>query len=140
MRQAVEVRQPMPPVAAVISFIDGINRGDVDRLAALMADHHQLHVFDEPPLQGKMANIDAWRAYTSSYPQYVIYPDRIVARRAEVVVLGHTTGSHLELPDEQESGLTLLWRAIVAEGRLNLWQLMTDTPGSRIEFGLGIEP
>jgi hypothetical protein len=130
----------MPPVAAVISFIDGINRGDVDHLAALLADHHRLHVFDEPPLEGRSASIDAWRAYTSSYPEYVIYPDRVVARSAEVVVLGHTTGSHLDLADEQESGLTLLWRAIVTEGRLNLWQLMTDTPGRRTEFGLGVEP
>jgi hypothetical protein len=125
-------------VAAVISFIDGINRGDVDHLAALMADHHRLHVFDEPPLEGKQANIDAWRAYTSAYPEYVIYPDRIVTRKTEVVVLGHTTGSHLDLPDEQESGLTLLWRAIVTDGRLNLWQLITDTPDRRTEFGLAV--
>ena len=38
MRHSVRVREPMPPVAAVISFIDGINRGDVDHLATLMAD------------------------------------------------------------------------------------------------------
>src|ERR1700751_4901562 len=120
------MRQPMPPVAAVVSFIDGINRGDVDHLANLMADDHRLQVFDESPLEGRQANIDAWVGYTSSFPEYVIYPHRLLARDAEVVVLGHTTGSHLELPDEQESGLTLLWRAIVTDGRLNLWQLITD--------------
>ena len=37
-----------------------------------------------------------------SYPQYVIYHHRIVARGAEVVVLGHTTGSHLDPADEVE--------------------------------------
>jgi hypothetical protein len=35
------VRTPPPPVAAVIGFIDAINRGDVDRLAALMSPDHR---------------------------------------------------------------------------------------------------
>jgi ketosteroid isomerase-like protein len=128
----------MPAVAAVVSFIDGINRGDVDHLATLMADDHRLQVLDESPLEGKQANIDAWVGYTSSFSEYVIYPHRLVARDAEVEVHGHTTGSHLDLPDEQESGLTLLWRATVTEGRLNLWQLITDTPDRRTEFGLDV--
>jgi ketosteroid isomerase-like protein len=126
----------MPPVAAVISFIDGINRGDVDHLATLMTDDHRLHVFDESPLQGKEANIEAWSGYASSFPHYVIYPHRVVDRDAEVVVLGHTTGSHLGLSDEEESRTTLLWRALVKDGQLTLWQLIVDTPHSRAEFGL----
>ncbi|MBO0727657.1 MAG: nuclear transport factor 2 family protein [Acidimicrobiaceae bacterium] len=126
-------------MAAVVSFIDGINRGDIPHLALLMTDDHQLQVFDESPLTGRQANIDAWRGYTSSFPNYVIYPRRLVAGNAEVVVLGHTTGSHLDLPDEQESGLTLLWRTIVQDGRLSLWQLLADTPDRRIEFGLVID-
>ena len=132
----MRVRQPMPPVAAVVNFIDGINRGDVDRLATLMADDHRLQAFDESPLEGKTANIEAWTAYTSSFPEYVIYPRRVVTRNADVVVLGHTTGSHLGLSDEEEGTLTLLWRARVEDGRLTLWQLIADTPARRIEFGL----
>jgi ketosteroid isomerase-like protein len=80
MRQSVRVRQPMPPVAAVVSFIDGINRGDVDRLATLMADEHRLRVFDESPLEGKTANIEAWTGYMASFPEYVIYPHQVVTR------------------------------------------------------------
>ena len=38
------VRTPLPPVAAVIGFIDAINRGDVDRLVALMSPDHRLQV------------------------------------------------------------------------------------------------
>jgi len=34
------VRTPLPPVAAVIGFIDAINRGDVDRLVLLMSPDH----------------------------------------------------------------------------------------------------
>ncbi|MBO0831022.1 MAG: hypothetical protein J2P29_03530 [Actinobacteria bacterium] len=36
------------------------------------------------------------------------------------------------------SGLTLLWRAIVTDGRLSLWQLIRDTPERRAEFGLAL--
>jgi hypothetical protein len=129
----------MPAVAAVVSFIDAINRGDVAHLASLMTEDHRLQVFDESPLDGKEANIDGWRGYTSSFPDYVIYPHHLVAQNAEVIVLGHTTGSHLDLPDEQESTLTLLWRAIVRDGRLQLWQLIEDTPDRRMEFGIGID-
>jgi len=50
------MRTPLPPVAAVIGFIDAINRGDVDRLAALMSPDHRLQVLDESPLDGREAN------------------------------------------------------------------------------------
>jgi hypothetical protein len=96
-------------------------------------------VFDESPLDGKEANIDGWRGYTRSFPDYVIYPHQLVERGADVVVLGHTTGSHLDLPDEQESELTLLWRATVQRGRLRLWQLIADTPDRRVELGIDFD-
>jgi ketosteroid isomerase-like protein len=135
MRQSVVVRQPLPPTAAVVSFIDAINRGDLALLASLLSDDHRLLVFDESPLDGAEANIEGWKGYFSSFPDYVIYPHQVVARAAEVIVLGHTTGSHLNLPDEEESRLTLLWRSVVRDGRLQLWQLIADTPERRVEFG-----
>ena len=64
----------LPAVTAVVSFIDAINRGDVERLGELMTEDHHLDVFDEPPLRGKAANLDAWRGYASAFPAYVIYP------------------------------------------------------------------
>jgi hypothetical protein len=66
----------------------------------------------------------------------VISPHRIVGRGVQVVVLGHTTGSHLALPDEEESQLTLIWRVLVRDGRLTLWQIIEDTPANREELGL----
>src|SRR2546427_449958 len=102
-------RQPLPPTPAVISFIDCINRGDRDGLGALMTDDHTLTVLDEAPLIGRDANLDAWSGYFSSFPQYVIYPRAVVARGDRVAVLGTTTGSHLDLPDEEEMNLGVMW-------------------------------
>ena len=134
------MRTPLPPVAAVIGFIDAINRGDVGRLAALMSPDHRLQVLQEPPVTGRDANRDAWHGYVTAFPDYVIYPDRLVRRGNDVAVLGSTTGSHLGLPDEEEVQLTVIWRATVEDGLLTLWQIMDDTPAQRARLGLVATP
>jgi catechol 2,3-dioxygenase-like lactoylglutathione lyase family enzyme len=130
------MRTPLPPVAAVIGFIDAINRGDVDRLVALMSPDHRLQVLHEPPLVGREANRAAWHGYVTAFPDYVIYPERFVHRGDEVLVLGSTTGSHLGLPDQEERELTVIWHATVRDGLLVLWQVIEDTPGQRAFLGL----
>ena len=125
------MRTPPPPVAAVLGFIDAINRGDVDRLVALMSPGHRLQVLGEPALTGRDANRGAWAGYVTAFPDDVIYPDRIVHRGDDVLVLGSTTGSHLGLPDQAERQLKVIWRATVHDGLLTLWQIIDDTPGQR---------
>jgi hypothetical protein len=104
--------------AAVIGFIDAINRGDVDRLVALMSPGHLLQVLQEPPLAGREANRGAWHGYVTAFPDYVIYPDRIVHR------------------GDEERQLKVIWRATVRDGLLTLWQIIEDTPGRRALLGL----
>jgi ketosteroid isomerase-like protein len=128
--------EPQPPIAVVLAFIACINRGDVPGLAALMRDDHQLQVLDESPLIGKAANIEAWHGYCHSFPDYVISPHRIVEHSGRVAVLGHTTGSHLGLSDEQESALTVIWIAEVIDGLLGSWKIVEDTTSQRTELGL----
>jgi ketosteroid isomerase-like protein len=129
-------REPMPAIAVVVSFIDRINRGDVDGLGELMTDDHTLEVLDEEPLVGKASNIEAWRGYVSSFPDYVISPHQLFEVDGLVAVRGHTTGSHLGLPDDEERTLTVIWIARVDRGRLSLWRIEEDTPLRREELGL----
>jgi len=72
----------------------------------------------------------------TAFPGYVIYPDRFAVRGDEVLVLGSTTGSHLGLPDQEERGLPVIWRAIVRDGLLVLWQVIEAAPARRAVFGL----
>jgi hypothetical protein len=51
-------------------------------------------------------------------------------------VLGTTTGSHLGPADDEERQLTVIWRARVRDGRLDLWQIVEDTPATRHELGI----
>ncbi len=126
----------LPAVAAVVSFIDAVNRGDVEALGRLMTADHQLRVFDEEPLVGLAANVEAWRGYVAGFSAYVIYPHEIVERDGVVAVLGHTTGSHLGLPDAEEQRLTLIWVAEVHQGQLRTWRLVPDSAEARARYAL----
>ena len=127
----------LPPVAAVIGFIDCINRGDIDGLGMLMTEDHELVVFGEEALRGRERNIQAWAGYAAAYPDYVIYPRAVAEPRAGcVAVLGHTTGSHLGLADDEERALSVIWLAEVRDGQLCRWRLLEDTPDRRAELGL----
>jgi ketosteroid isomerase-like protein len=125
-----------PPIATAVSFVDCINRGDVDGLAALMTADHTLTVFAEAPLAGRDANVEGWRSYASSFPHYVIAPHRLSERADVVAIVGHTTGSHLGLPDDDERALTLIWLARVRDGLVAEWTLIEDTPDNRRQHGL----
>lgn len=129
-------RTPLPPLAAVLSFIDCINRSDLQGLGGLMHDDHRLVVLDEPPLVGRDASVVAWKGYFSSFPAYVIYPRHLTGAGSQVAVLGTTTGSHLGLPDVEEAAITVIWLADVADGRLALWQVAEDTPARRSQAGI----
>jgi hypothetical protein len=53
---------------------------------------------------------------------------------SDVLVLRHTTGSHLDLPDKDQRQLTVIWRASVSGGLLRSRQVLEDTPARRIEL------
>jgi ketosteroid isomerase-like protein len=116
-------RQPLPLLAAVVGFVDCINRGDLDGLVALMTPDHRLVVLGEEPLVGRAANREAWAGYFAAFPEYVIYPREFAADGTQVRVVGTTTGSHLGLADDEEMRLDVCWLAEVVDGRLSLCQV-----------------
>jgi ketosteroid isomerase-like protein len=124
------------PIAVTLSFLDRINHGDVEGLAALMTEDHELRVLDEPPQRGKGVLVAAWRGYTTAFPRYLIHPHRFAASGDQVAVLGHTTGSHLGLPDEEESKLTLIFISRIEGSLVASWTLVEDTTEHRRAFGL----
>lgn len=127
---------PLPPVAAVVAFIDRINKGDIDGLARLMTDGHVLRVHDDPPVVGRDANIAAWRGYVDAFPTYAIEPEGFALNGGRVVVWGTTTGSHLGLPDQEERRLGVLWAAEVHDGLIRSWQALEDTAENRRTLGV----
>ena len=129
------MRTPQPPVAAVLAFIDRINHTDLEGLLALMTYDHVLRVLDTPQVSGAALG-PAWQTYFSAFPDYVIYPERVAQAGDTVAVLGHTTGSHLGLPDDEESRIAVIWTAGVRDGLLARWSIVEDGPKVRSELGL----
>jgi ketosteroid isomerase-like protein len=129
------MRTPQPPVAAVLAFIDRINHTDLDGLLALMTDDHVLRVLDTPPVVGSALR-PAWQTYFTAFPEYVIYTERISQNGGSVAVLGHTTGSQLSLPDDEESRIPVIWTAVVRKGLIARWSIVEDGPKVRSELGL----
>jgi ketosteroid isomerase-like protein len=127
-------------IAAFERFVACINDGDATGLGALMTDDHELLVFDVEPVRGRDANIEAWVGYATSWPDYRIYAHETVEQDGKVAMLGHTTGSHLELPDDIEARETLIWVADITDGRLRTWQLVEDTAEHRRELGFDRDP
>ena len=123
-------------VAVVREFIARINAADVDGLGALMTTDHSLEVFDEAPLVGRDENIEAWHGYATSFPTYHIYEHAVGGRDQWVAVVGHTTGSHLQLPAEEEEQHTLIWVADVVDSHVHTWRLEPDTIERRAWYGL----
>jgi hypothetical protein len=88
-----------------------------------MTDDHTLVVFDEPPLVGRVANVVAWRGYLERFPRYAIHRHRTEHEGATVTIVGHTTGSHLGLPDREERQITVVWRAEIEGEAVRSWTL-----------------
>jgi 5-(carboxyamino)imidazole ribonucleotide mutase len=128
----------LPPVAAVVAFIDRINKGDVEGLGRLMTEGHVLRVHDEAPVVGRAANLSAWRGYVSAFPSYTIDPRGFALSGGRVVVWGVTTGSHLRLPDDEERQRGVLWVAEVHDGLVRSWSVLDDTDEHR--RSLGVQP
>jgi hypothetical protein len=112
------VRNPLPPVPLTLA-------------------DHRLRVFDEPPLTGRGENKRAWAGSVDAFPSYLIYPHRIAESPGGfVAVLGHTTGSHLGLADDEDARQTLIWVAECLTGAIRGWTLIEDTPLTRARYGL----
>ena len=128
--------RPDPAVTLAVSFIDCINRGDVAGLRHLMTVNHTLRVLDESPVVGRSANVDAWRGYFDRFPDYMIHSHCITDQNDTVAILGHTTGSHLDLPDAEEELLTLIRLAVIVDGAVQSGSLIDDTPDNRHRVGI----
>jgi hypothetical protein len=131
------VGEPTPEVATVLSFIDCINRGDIDGIDALIAEQHTMQMFHDPPEVGRVSVIDAWRDYLAAFPEFRIHPHSYIAHRG-VAVLGHVTGSHVPFTVAQTRQVTIIWSAQVECRRIVSWRLYHDTPRHRMEFGFPI--
>lgn len=115
-------------VKVVLDFVQQANQGNADGLAALLAPDHTFVDLAGEAEQGYERMAAGWRDYLAQYPNFQIYLRRIVLLPAGVALIGQTTGSHLQIPDEQEFiDEGVIWLAKVKNGLLETWHLYADS-------------
>jgi len=113
-------------------FVECINRLDLVGLSDLMTDDHKFVDLAGDSLIGREAMKEAWREYMSRFPDYMIHISEVFEIDNEVVLVGRTTGSHLQIPRSEEfAGGTLIWVAIIEDDKIAEWRLYYDTPANR---------
>jgi len=111
-----------------LSLVEKINKHDVEGVIGLLSPDHRLIDIRGDIESDKSRIENAWKAYLETYPDYQIYIRRIILNDDVVYLMGHTTGSHLNLPDEEEFHEEgVIWASKVDQGKISLWQLYNDT-------------
>lgn len=124
-------------IKVTLDFISAINRGDFDTLSALMGPKHTFIDIEGKVEQDAERIAKGWCAYLQDNPNYHIYIRQIFILDEGIAVIGHTTGSHLNLPDSAEfHNEGVIWVAQVAQGKLRQWQLYSDTVKNQLLLNL----
>lgn len=116
-------------LATTLLFVESINRHDIEILINLLAHEHELVDITGDTESDKDSIENAWKTYLASYPDYHIYIRRIFQNDNTIYLVGHTTGSHLNLPDAEEfHSEAVIWISQVNDGKVTRWQLKNDSP------------
>ena len=118
----------MPAVEVVLSFVEKINQGDLFGIETLLAPQQKSNDLAGDVTSGAMTMILNWRKYLTENPDYTIYIRQVYTAGDRVILIGHTTGSHLELPEVVEFHTEgVIWLTEVSDGKVSTWQLLQDT-------------
>jgi len=114
----------------ILAFIDSINAHDVEALGELMSDDHRFVDAHGTEVVGKQKMIAGWRGYFELFLDYSIEVNEIFKQGDAFAMFGFASGSFKGKPDASWR-LPAAWKAIVKDGRVNLWQVFADT---KIQF------
>lgn len=124
-------------VQTALAFVENINQSDIKGVIALLSPDTTYVDLAGKRKRGKKQLADCWENYLEAHPDYQIYIHRIFEIENGVVLVGHTTGSHLNLPDEVEFHQQgLIWLAGVMDDLIDSWQLYQDTVENELTLEL----
>ncbi len=125
------------PVDIGFEFVEHINRLEHEALCAMMTYDHFFMDLGGSVHGPKSVMEEGWRQYMTSWPHYMIHVSEAYNVNDSAVLVGRTTGSHRELPREEEFAESLIWVARTTEGLVSEWRMYYNTPENRQELGIG---
>ena len=115
----VPVVQASTPESIVLRFVERINVGDLDGIAALTAPVYTFTNMegDVYVVEGAEAVRASWAEYPAADPEYKILVQHVLKGGDGIASLGRRTGSHLPAPVERNE--LALWIAEVEDGHVS---------------------
>jgi ketosteroid isomerase-like protein len=123
------------PVDIALRFVEQINRQNLPGLVSLMTDDHTFIDSSGDVQCGREMMRQGWAGYFDLCPDYMIYVAEIYLAGDNVILVGRTTGSHLQQPRHEEIRETIIWIATVTAEQVAQWQIVADTPENRAAWG-----
>ena len=127
------------PIDVVLSFLEAINAGNVDRLCALMSDDHVFVDGLGNRVNGKETMRKGWKGYFQLFPDYRVSHEEIFSQGEVVAVFGSAEGTFAvngKLPKENHWAVPAAWKGIVRDGLIAEWHVYADNQAARKLMGM----
>ncbi|MGD0036361.1 MAG: nuclear transport factor 2 family protein [Bacteroidota bacterium] len=119
----------------VQDFVNAINEHNVDKICLLMTDDHKFIDSQGNEAIGRDKMRAGWIGYFQLFPDYKIEITEIFVNGDTVAAFGFAGGTFQGLSDKKENywRLPASWKAIIKNGKIQLWQVYVD---SKIPFDI----
>jgi ketosteroid isomerase-like protein len=111
----------------ITDFAAAINSHDLEKIAALMSDDHTFIDAHGNEMAGKETMKAGWDSYFGLFPGYYIEIEQIFSKGDLAVAYGYAGAG----TGKKAWKIPAAWRAIVRDGKIELWQVYADT---KIQF------
>lgn len=117
------------PGQIVRDFANSINEHNVEKICRLMTDEHKFIDSQGNEITGKEKMREGWIGYFQLFPDYKIEIEKLFVDRDTVAAFGFAGGTYKGLSDKKENywHLPASWKAVIKEGRIDLWQVYADS-------------
>jgi ketosteroid isomerase-like protein len=120
----------------VKAFVAAINRRTPAAISRLMTEDHTFIDSRGGSHKGRESMTAGWEQYFRMFPDYEIRVESILEDKDLVAVFGSASGTYngkRGLIPENRIEMPAAWKAVVAKGKVKLWQVYADwTEGTRI--------
>ena len=111
------------------NFVGAINEHNVEKICSLMAEDHIFIDSQGNETRGKEKMRTGWIGYFQLFPDYTIEITEIFLNGDTIAAFGFAGGTWEGLSDRKENywRLPASWKAVIKNGKIELWQVYADS-------------
>jgi uncharacterized protein (TIGR02246 family) len=119
----------MTPLALTVQFVEKINAGDIQGVVDLMSEDHRFVDSLGNEVVGREKMREGWQAYFRMVPDYRVEVQETFVDGEVVVLIGIAQGTYTSdgtLRAENAWRTPAVWRVVVRDRRVAVWQVYSD--------------